>query len=70
MVVAEAVDGGVHVGVTDDGTGFVSAESARMPGRIGLVAMRQRARMAGGWCDIESDPGAGTRVEFWIPLSS
>ena len=68
-VVAEGVDGGIRIEVADDGTGFVSAESARIPGHIGLVAMRERAHLAGGWCQVESDPGAGTRVEFWIPLS-
>lgn len=68
-VVAEFVDRGVRVEVSDDGTGFVTAESARLPGHIGLVAMRERAQLAGGWCHIESDPGAGTKVEFWIPLS-
>jgi signal transduction histidine kinase len=68
-VVAEGVDGGVRVEVSDDGTGFVAAESARIPGHIGLVAMRERAQLAGGWCHVASDPGAGTKVEFWIPLS-
>jgi len=69
MVAAEVVDGGVRVAIADDGTGFVAAESARIPGHIGLVAMRERAQVAGGWCHIDSDPGAGTKVEFWIPLS-
>jgi len=69
MVAAEVVDGGVRVAIADDGTGFVAAESARIPGHIGLVAMRERAQLAGGWCHIDSDPGAGTKVEFWIPLS-
>ena len=69
MVVAEAVDGGIRVAVNDDGTGFVVAESVRVPGHIGLVAMRERAQLAGGWCRIESEPGAGTKVEFWVPLS-
>jgi signal transduction histidine kinase len=68
-IVAEVVEGGVRVDVADDGTGFVASESARIPGHIGLVAMRERAQLAGGWCHVESDPGAGTRVEFWIPLS-
>lgn len=68
-IVAEVVEGGVRVDVTDDGTGFVASESAQIPGHIGLVAMRERAQLAGGWCRVESDPGAGTRVEFWIPLS-
>ncbi len=24
--------------------------------------------MAGGWYKIESQPGLGTRIEFWLPL--
>lgn len=69
MVATETVDGGVRVEVSDDGTGFVVAESVRVPGHIGLVAMRERAQLAGGWYRIESEPGAGTRVEFWVPLT-
>jgi signal transduction histidine kinase len=68
-VVAEALDGGVRVKVTDDGAGFVVAEAADVPGHIGLVALRERAQLAGGWCRIESDPGTGSRIEFWVPLS-
>jgi len=68
-VVAGEVDGGIHVEVRDDGTGFVVAESVRMPGHIGLIALRERAQLAGGWCRIESEPGAGTKVELWVPLN-
>lgn len=68
-VVANSVEGGIRVGVVDDGTGFVAAEAARVPGHIGLVAMRERAQLAGGWCRIESEPGIGTRVDFWVPVS-
>jgi signal transduction histidine kinase len=68
-VVAETVDNGIRVEVRDDGTGFVVAQSARMPGHIGLVAVRERAQLAGGWCRIESEPGTGTKIEFWVPLS-
>jgi len=69
QVVAKVVDGGIRVQVIDDGTGFVVAEAARVPGHIGLVAMRERAQLAGGWCRIESDPGTGTKVDFWVPMS-
>jgi hypothetical protein len=31
--------------------------------------MRERAEVAGGWLRIESAPGAGTHVEFWIPAT-
>lgn len=68
-VVAETVDRGLRFEVSDDGTGFVVAESVRMPGHIGLVAMRERAQLAGGWYRIQSEPGTGTRIEFWVPLS-
>ena len=69
MVVSELSDGGVSVRVDDDGTGFVVAESVRVPGHIGLVALRERAQLAGGWCRIRSEPGTGTSVEFWVPMS-
>lgn len=64
---ADVVDGGLQVAISDDGTGFVVAESLYMPGHLGLVAMRERAQLAGGWCRFESEPGAGTTVTFWIP---
>ena len=69
VVDAQVVDGGIRVEVGDNGTGFVVAESVRMPGHIGLVAMRERAQLAGGWCRIVSEPGNGTRIEFWVPMS-
>ena len=68
-VVAEALDGGIRVEVADNGTGFVMAESERIPGHIGLVALRERAQLAGGWFRVASDPGTGTRIEFWVPLT-
>lgn len=68
-VVAEESDGGIRVEVSDDGTGFVVAESFRVPGHIGLVALRERSQLAGGLCRIESDPGAGTTIEFWVPMT-
>jgi signal transduction histidine kinase len=68
-VVAEETDGGLRVEVRDNGTGFVVGESIRVPGHIGIVAVRERAQLAGGWFRIESEPGTGTRLEFWVPLS-
>lgn len=68
-VVAEEIDGGIRVEVADDGTGFVVAESVRVPGHIGLVALRERAQLAGGTCRIDSEPGAGTKIDFWVPMT-
>ena len=66
---AHPVDGGIRVVLIDDGTGFVVAESTNVPGHLGLTTIRERALMAGGRCRIESEPGAGTRVEFWVPTN-
>lgn len=68
-VVAEEIDGGIRIEVTDDGTGFVVAESVRVPGHIGLVALCERAQLAGGTCRVESEPGIGTTIDFWVPMS-
>jgi len=61
-------DGGILGVVQDDGQGFDVAERSNLPGHLGLLALRERALMAGGRYKIESKPGAGTRIEFWIPL--
>jgi signal transduction histidine kinase len=68
-VSVEAADEGIRVVVADDGKGFVVAETMYVPGHLGLVAIRERAQLAGGRCRIESEPGAGARVEFWVPTS-
>jgi len=61
-------DDGILGVIEDDGQGFVVAERSNLPGHLGLLALRERALMAGGSYKVESEPGAGTRVEFWIPL--
>ena len=65
---AETVDAGLSVVVSDDGSGFVVAESLYLPGHLGLIAMRERAQLAGGWCRLDSEPGSGTRISFWFPF--
>jgi len=61
------VGGGCLVRIVDDGVGYNPAEVEQRPRHIGLSLMRERAEIAGGWCRIESTPGAGTTVEFWMP---
>ena len=61
-------DGGVLGVVKDNGLGFNVAERSNLPGHLGLLALRERALMAGGRYKIESKPGSGTRIEFWIPI--
>jgi signal transduction histidine kinase len=62
-------DGGIYGEVVDDGRGFVVSERDHLPGHLGLLALRERALLAGGWCEVTSEPGSGTRVEFWVPLA-
>lgn len=63
-------DGGVLGVIEDNGHGFDVAERSNVPGHLGLLALKERALMAGGRYRIESHPGSGTRVEFWIPLEA
>jgi len=67
QVMVRSRDGGIHGTVVDDGRGFVVDERDHLPGHLGLLALRERALLAGGWCEVTSEPGNGTSVEFWVP---
>jgi len=62
-----AAAGGCLVRIVDDGVGYSPAEVEQRPGHAGLTLIRERAEIAGGWSRIESTPGSGTTVEFWVP---
>lgn len=66
--VTEADDGNLIVEVSDHGPGF---DPSRKPaeGHLGLVGMRERAELLGGRFELESRPGAGTRVRAFLPLA-
>ena len=55
--------------VVDDGLGF-EVERARDAGSIGLSSMAERAQIAGGSLQIDSGPGAGTRVKASFTLDA
>jgi PAS domain S-box-containing protein len=59
---------GCLVRIADDGVGYNPADVENSPGHLGLVLMRERPQIAGGWCRIDSAPGVGTTVEFWVPV--
>ncbi len=56
----------LHVVVQDNGKGFVLATANA--DRHGLMNMTRRMQELGGVCRITSQPGAGCRTEFAIPL--
>jgi signal transduction histidine kinase len=62
-----AVDDGILTRIVDDGVGFDSSRNGSVPGHLGLIAMRERAEMAGGWFRLTSSAGNGCVIEFWIP---
>jgi signal transduction histidine kinase len=68
QVTLKADEAAVYGLVVDNGRGFVVADRERLPGHLGLVALNERALLAGGWTRIESEPGRGTKVEFWMPI--
>jgi signal transduction histidine kinase len=61
-------DGGVRAVVEDDGQGFSPGE-VRVDA-LGLVGMRERLALLGGTLSVESEPGAGTAVVAYIPLTA
>jgi signal transduction histidine kinase len=67
-VALDTKEGGVLVAVSDDGVGFdPDGLRDQAPMRVGVVGMRERAEMAGGWLTVESRPGRGSAVKFWLP---
>ncbi|CAA9412621.1 MAG: Sensory box histidine kinase [uncultured Ramlibacter sp.] len=63
-----AREGGEMVlSVQDDGVGFEPGER-RKPQSLGLLGLRERARLLKGEVHVTSAPGQGTRVEARIPV--
>jgi len=70
-ITLEQRNGTIFLQVEDDGDGF-DAEMVRAGGTaggLGLRGMRERASLLGGTLELESRPGAGTKVRAIIPLN-
>lgn len=61
-----AEDGALEVRVSDNGVGFDVAR-VRFTESLGLLGMRERARLMGALLDVRSAPGRGTRIRLRIP---
>jgi len=74
MLRLEVADETARLTVEDDGRGFaignLGDKTAEGPAasRFGLIGMRERARLLGGSFQVESSPGAGTRITAEAPL--
>jgi signal transduction histidine kinase len=66
QVSANVVWGELRVVVEDDGIGFIDSHARN--GHFGISGMRERAMEIGAKFDIQSAPGAGTRVRLSLPL--
>lgn len=67
----EQIDSRLRITVEDDGVGFSPAGLGRSEfPRFGLSAMRERAESVGGLFQLDSTPGAGTRVIIEVPAQS
>ena len=64
-----AADGTLRLVIGDNGRGFDVAE-ARSNRQRGLTNLNSRAEAIGGTMSLNSEPGAGTRLELRIPISS
>jgi signal transduction histidine kinase len=55
--------------VEDPGVGFDPSRVSSGASHLGLTSMRERVRALGGTLEIESQPGAGTRIKVEVPLA-
>jgi signal transduction histidine kinase len=61
--------GVLGVEVADDGQGMDPGAQHR-PGSFGLQGLHERAAALGGWIDVSSRPGRGTRLILSVPLAA
>lgn len=62
----------VEMVVQDNGKGFTlaaSVEELAVAGHLGLIGMRERARLLGGNLNIQTQVGRGTKVTISVPLA-
>ncbi|HET9016579.1 MAG TPA: PAS domain-containing sensor histidine kinase [Thermomicrobiaceae bacterium] len=59
----------VSLTIEDDGRGLPvdPLPTSAMAGKLGVLGMRERARLLGGNVRVSSTPGAGTRVQALLP---
>jgi signal transduction histidine kinase len=60
-------NGAVELSIEDDGTGFDLSGTRRSRAGLGLVSIEERVRFLNGTANIETAPGAGTKVRVSVP---
>ena len=69
-VMVDGTDTRIRLVVEDDGVGFShdQADMRRSTGHMGLPLLAELAEEAGARLDIQSQPGAGTRLVLEVPV--
>lgn len=63
--------GALHFSIEDDGIGFDAAEKGNycpLDNGRGLLSMKERAKLSGGYYELASTAGRGTRISVVWPL--
>ena len=68
LVRISAENGHLSVEVRDWGRGFDPASVLARRESVGLAGIRERARLLGGHCTIESEPGRGASIQAVLPM--
>ena len=63
----EGLDNSIHLVVSDQGIGFDTSSISPQAG-IGIKSMEERLRLVGGNLRVTSRPGAGTRIDAYVPI--
>jgi signal transduction histidine kinase len=67
-VKAYGLDSDLKIEITDQGPGFDVEKWESSGDHLGLAGMRERVESLGGWFDLESKEGVGTRVVCRLSL--
>jgi PAS domain S-box-containing protein len=67
-VMLKESDRTLELEIQDNGKG-IEAHHVSSPESIGLIGIRERARILGGWVDISGSSGTGTAVKVIIPAN-
>ena len=65
-VLLEGNEGMLKLEIRDLGTGFDTDDETRRG--LGLISMKERARIVGGTIQFRSALGEGTIVTLWVPI--
>ena len=58
------------VTVSDNGKGLIMPDTESdlvLSGKLGIIGIRERARLIGGTLLVQSEIGIGTHVTLWMP---